>query len=144
MPNARVQISGFKEMHDALGELKKSTERALLKRVATKALQPFVERARMLAPVDTGYLRDSILVGTKLTRDAKRRAKKDPAQGVRVFAGTAARNGVPREFGTAKIPAHPFMRPAWAATKDIVLNNVERELRAGIEKTAARAAKRRK
>lgn len=143
VPSTTVQLTGFKELHDALGQFKKSTERALLKRVATKALQPFAERARSLAPVDTGYLRDSIVVGTNLTRNAKRAAKKDPVEGVQVFAGTADRNAAPREFGTHDRPAHPFMRPAWEATKDGILDSVAADLRTEIEKTAARAAKRR-
>lgn len=137
-----TKVTGLKELHDALGELKKTTERALLRRVATKNLEPFVERAKQLVPVDEGKLRDSIVIGTSLNRGARAEARKDPVQGVRVFAGTSNRNAVPREFGSVRSPAQPFARPAWDGTKDQMLDGVTRDLDAEIKKTAARAAKR--
>lgn len=137
-----VKITGLRELHGALGELKKTTERALLRRVATKALEPFVERAKQLVPVAEGDLRDSIVIGTNLNRGARREAKRDPVQGVRVFAGTSNRNAVPREFGSQRSAGRPFMRPAWETTKDRMLADVQADLMAEIEKTAARAAKR--
>lgn len=135
-----VRLEGFRELSDALGELKKGTERSVLRRVSTKALEPFVERAKELAPVDDGDLRASIVIGNKLTDRAKRADKKHPRAGVRVFAGTANRNGVPREFG-GKDPAQPFMRPAWESTKDAMLETVKADLRTEIDKAAARAAR---
>ncbi|MEO6153401.1 MAG: HK97-gp10 family putative phage morphogenesis protein [Croceibacterium sp.] len=137
-----IKLTGFKELHDSLGNLKKTTERALLRRVAVKALEPIAERARQLVPVDKGNLRDSIVVGTNINSGARRAARKDPVQGVRVFCGTANRNAVPGEFGSARSPAQPFMRPAWDGGKDRVLESVQRDLKTEIEKAAARAAKR--
>ena len=137
-----VTVSGFRELHDALGQLPKATERALLRRIGTKALAPFVAEAKRLAPVDDGQLRDSIAAGTKLNSRARRKAKEDPPEGVRVFAGTSNRNGVPREFGTSRSRAEPFMRPAWDRTRSEVLDGVTRDLATEIDKTAKRLAKR--
>ncbi len=136
-----MKISGFRELSDALGELKKSTERSVLRRTAVKALQPFVDRAKQLVPVHEGYLRDSIVIGTQLSKRAKAADRVEPRSGVRVFAGTANRNAVPREFGSIRSPAHPYARPAWDATKDGILDQVKTDLAADIEKTAARAAR---
>ena len=140
-----VKVEGVEALHDALGEFTKSTERTLLRRIAVKALGPVVEHAKRLAPVDDGDLRDSIRVGSKLTRRAKSAAKGDPREGVRVFAGTTNRNGVPREFGSVRSPAEPFMRPAWDSGKRQVLADVTDQLAGEIERTrkrvAARAAK---
>lgn len=141
MAGGSMKLDGFKELHDTLGQFKKGTERAILRRTATKALAPFVERAKQLAPVDDGHLRDSIVIGNSLTKNARREAKRDPVQGVRVFAGTSDRNGVPREYGTWRTQAQPFMRPAFDATKDQMLDIVKVELRADIEKTAKRVKK---
>lgn len=136
-----VRLEGARQLHDALGELKKPTERALLRRVAVKALEPVVERAKQLVPVDEGRLRDSIVIGTNLTSRAKRADKAQPKNGIRVFAGSASRNAVPREFGSVRSRPQPYMRPAWESEKERVLGEVENGLRDEIEKAAARAAR---
>jgi len=136
-----VSLSGWRELGDALGELKKSTERAVLRRTAVKALTPFVERAKQLVPVHEGHLRDSIVIGTTLNSSAKAVERAEPKGGVRVFAGTANRNGVPREFGSERSPAHPFMRPAWDQTSAGMLDQIRTDLSTDIEATAARAAR---
>lgn len=137
-----IELTGARELHDALGELTKATERTLLRRIATKALEPIVARAKELAPVDSGELRDSITIGTKLSKRARRAARADKADGVTVYAGSADRNAVPREFGTIRSRAEPFMRPAWDEGKHGALDYVRRNLGSEIEKTAARVARR--
>lgn len=137
----QFKVSGFRELSDALGEFKKSTERTVLRRVAIKALQPFVDTAKQFVPVDEGWLRNSIVIGSNLTRNAKSADRLQPKAGVRVFAGTANRNGVPREFGTWRTRPQPFMRPAWDATAPKILDQVQRDLAAEVDKTAARIAR---
>ena len=139
-----IKLEGVEGLHEALGEFKKSTERTILRRAAVKALTPVIERAKQLAPVDDGNLRDSLTVGGKLTGKLKAAAKADPPEGVRVFAGTANRNGVPREFGSVRSPPEPFLRPAWEAGKEGVLRDVQSELADAIERTRKRAAARAK
>jgi HK97 gp10 family phage protein len=143
MAKSDVKLTGFKELHAALGELPKATENGVLRRVATKALEPMAEDARRRAPVDDGTLRDSIHVGTKLSKGARAAARKDPVEGVRVFMGSSGRNAIPREFGSSRSPAHPYMRPAWDAGKDRLLDDVMTGLATEIDKTATRLAKRR-
>ncbi|GGO90817.1 HK97-gp10 family putative phage morphogenesis protein [Stakelama pacifica] len=142
MAGDAVELSGFKELDAALAKFSKSTERALLRRVATRALEPFVTEAKRLAPVASGNLRDSITIGTKLTGNARREARRDPPDGVRVFAGTADREAVPNEFGTVRAPAQPFMRPAWDTTSNLVLARVMDDLADEIDRTAQRVAAR--
>ena len=137
-----IKLSGFKGLHDALGELPKSTERALLRRVAKNALEIFHDDARSHAPVETGGLVDSIIIGSRLTKGARKQDRKDPRHGVRLFCGTSHPAAVPQEFGTVKMAAHPFMRPAWESTKHAMLDRVGDQLKIEIEKTAKRAAKR--
>lgn len=140
MPDGfKITLEGARELEAALGEFAKGTERGIMRRVAIKALEPTIERARELVPVHEGNLRDSLTVGTKLTKRARAAAKRDPVEGVRVFAGTANRNGVPREFGTARTKPEPFMRPAWDSTRFQVLDNVMTGLSVEIEKSRKRA-----
>lgn len=137
-----VKLEGFRELHDALGQLPKATERAVLRRIATKALEPMRDQARQLVPVDEGNLRDSITIGTKLNRNARKAARADPVDGVRVFMGTSNRNGVPREYGSWRTAAQPFMRPAWHTGKRAALAFIMTELGGEIARTATRLAKR--
>lgn len=48
---------------------------------------------------------------------------------------------IAQEFGTRKMEARPYMRPAWDRDKAGLLDRVKRELWAEISKTVARAAK---
>ncbi len=67
---ARVAISGFAEVAQALEQLKLATGRAVLRRAGLKAMAPTAELARSLAPKDTGELAGSIAVGTAIRNDA--------------------------------------------------------------------------
>ena len=65
------------------------------------------DRARQKVPVLSGKLRDSIRVT---------RLKGDPKQNIRVYAGSRQKGGAfyahMVEYGTVKMPAKPFLRPA--------------------------------
>lgn len=136
-------ITGFKELDKALAEMPKATERSVLRRVAKKALEPMLERAKQLAPVDEGTLRDSLVIGSRLTGRARKADKQEPREGVRLFMGTANRNGVPREFGTVRSVATPFMRPTWDSMNRKALDVILSDLGEEVEKAAQRAARKR-
>lgn len=70
---ATFELSGFKELESALGELIKTTSSAtgkgVLRRALISAAQPMADRARELAPKgETGSLRQSIIVSARSTR----------------------------------------------------------------------------
>jgi HK97 gp10 family phage protein len=100
----KVSVEGLKELDEALGQLTKATARNVLRRVLKKAGQPIADAARGKVPVDTGKLRDSIIVGTKL---AKSTAAK---------AGDAAYSATMRAGGT-KQEAQSALRVAAKAAK---------------------------
>ena len=60
-----IHVSGFKELGQALDEMKKTTAKGVMHRVLKKAAIPVVEAASALAPRDTGELADSIIVSTR-------------------------------------------------------------------------------
>lgn len=144
-----VQVDGLKELDEALGQLKKSTAKGVLRRVGLKALSPVAAVAKNLAPVDEGALRESIGVGTKLTRRQAKlhknaiRSGASDASFVEVFVGAG---GLPqatlREFGGDGHPPDPYMRPAWEQNKHAVLETIKTDLWSEIQKTAQRAARR--
>lgn len=144
MANDTIKLEGFKELHRNLGNLTKATERGVLRRVATQALEPVVELAKQLVPVDQGRLRDSIIIANSLSQRARRNERDEPKGGVKVYAGTNSRTAVVTEYGSWKQPPRPYMRPAWDSQKNKVLKFVGYELGAEIEKAAARAARRKR
>ncbi len=140
-----VKVDGLRELDAALGQLPKATAKAVLRRVAVKALQPFDRRWRQIAEAHklTGSYVTSGGVGTKLTkRQARLNRKRDDKSFAEVFAGPNDPSAVPGEFGTHDQRARPSVRPAWDAEKDGALTSVKGQLGAAIEKAAARLAKR--
>lgn len=138
-----VKVDGLREVKAALRELPKATGKNVLRRVLIRRAEPVAERARQLAPVDTGQLRDSIVVSTKLGKRQRRGHSKQDRDDVDVFVGPgpAGFYGWMQEFGTARVAARPFMRPAWDAEKAGVLSGIADDLRKEIEKAAARLAR---
>ena len=144
----KVKVEGLRELDDAIGQLKKATARALLRRVLKQAVVPFVNMAQSMAPVLTGGLKLSIGASTKLSRSQKRGLAKAVRQGTRarsfaeLHAGPAAsQQGHLQEFGTEHHPAQPYMRPAWDATRQTILNSIKALTGAEIKRTADRAAR---
>jgi HK97 gp10 family phage protein len=164
----KVKLEGFKEMDEALGELTKAAARGVLKRTATKALQPVAWMAKSLVPVDQGHLQKSIIVSDKVSgkkQNAGTRAYADvmasggsasSAQAALRAANRAAKTGglsvtmyagpgqhpqaIFQEFGTFKEPPQPFLRPAWDGSKGGVFATVKADLTIEIAKAAKRAA----
>lgn len=114
-----VKTSGFKELEQAMLELPRSTAKGVARRAAKKALQPMADRAAELAPDDpkTGDndLNRSIEVATKTTS----RAQKEGRDEVKAFMGPNPKKihrysaAIVNEFGSHKMQAQPYMRPAW-------------------------------
>jgi HK97 gp10 family phage protein len=173
MSGFKVSISGLQELDKALGELPKATARNVLKRTLIKAGEPIAERARQLVPVNTGHLRDSIIVSSRIKnkvgsseyssamraglgkraavaalRTARREAK---GQGsfAETFIGPSRGKGVIAyahliEFGKFNAPAQPYMRPAWDSEKQRALDIIKSDLSDEIIKAARRVGRSKK
>lgn len=137
-----VKVEGLAELHTALRQLPDATAKNVLRRVGRQVLEPIAEAARRAAPVDEGELRASITVGTKLSSRQRRQHRKENPNDVDVFAGAGPiKHAHLVEFGTSDTPAQPFMRPAWDANKDDMLDNYKGLLWIEIDKAANRLAK---
>lgn len=138
----KIQTAGFDQ---ALGQLKESTAKNVLRRTGRKALEPFDQAWRDRAPHLTGALEESGGVGSNLTRSQRKEHERESF--VEVFAGPGPNpQGVQQEFGNLNHPPQPFMRPAWEATKEQVLqgviDNLGTEIMASAKRAAAKAARR--
>lgn len=136
-----VPVDGLRDLDQALGQLKESTAKGVLRRVGRKALEPFDEAWRINAPTLSHALQESGGVGSKLSRAQRAAVERDSF--VEVFAGPGpVPQAVQQEFGNENHPPQPFVRPAWDATKDEALEIVKAELGGEIQRTADRAARR--
>jgi HK97 gp10 family phage protein len=97
-------------LRDALADIRRELERGL------RSLgEDAVSVARHRAPVLTGELRSSIAADTS----------SGPGE-IAVEAGTDDPTGIYQEFGTSRMPPHPFMRPAFAEALNQFLARVRR------------------
>lgn len=143
--NVSAKVDWLIGSDKALAEVgTKATQKNILVRTLKKAAKPIDDTASNMAPIDTGKLQISVITGTQLTRRQKSSAYKAGKLGVaEVHVGTAMSRGLFQEFGTYKMPASPFMRPAWDARRDEAQSIIATELWVEIKKAADRAARKR-
>lgn len=136
----KFKVEGFKEFDKALKDLSAATAKNIARRVLKKAGQPIAADAARRAPEDWGTLKDSVMVGTRLSKRQKSKARKLPKSAVEVYVGPGAlAQATATEFGTADQRPQPFMRPAWDAGKRPALDSITVDMRAEIAKSIARA-----
>lgn len=73
--------------------------------------------AKRSAPVDTGFLRNSIYVRTEDSSDARAQGgdlfpELPAAEHNAAYIAVGAQYGIFQEFGTSHMPAHPYLVPA--------------------------------
>lgn len=93
---SRIVVEGESVLTGKLRGLKVNVERTQIYR-HNKAMQPAFDLARRLVPVDTGYLKSTI------------RTEADAEEG-RLIADADYAGYV--EFGTSRMAAQPYLRPA--------------------------------
>ncbi|WP_075216082.1 HK97-gp10 family putative phage morphogenesis protein [Mongoliimonas terrestris] len=140
MARVKVKVEGLRELERALKDLPKATGKNVLRRVLTEGGEPIARAARGKAPVEVGYLREGIDVGTKLTR--RQRGLHNRESPVEVFVGASGDPAAHiQEFGNEDNPPQPFMRPAWDSQKMKALDLISVRLGVEIDKAAARLAR---
>ncbi|TZG23889.1 HK97-gp10 family putative phage morphogenesis protein [Sphingomonas montanisoli] len=138
--NFSLRTTGLRELDAALGKLPKAVGKRVTRDALIEAGEVTAQAARALAPVDKGYLRESITVGSKLSRSQRKAL--ETRSSVEVYVGPGPHpQGIMQEFGTFKEPAQPFMRPAWDATGEQVLGRTGVILSDAVMKAAARHAR---
>ncbi|ABR74603.1 hypothetical protein CBG46_09920 [Actinobacillus succinogenes] len=154
MDGITVRVDGLKELQKAMQSLGRKTSN----RIAVKAMRRggaiVRDKARTLAPVlkesvphrKAGTLRKSIQSRTKVGRNGRTNTyiwvKGLSTKQVLKFKGKSGRSGAynPRdpfywrflEFGTSKMPARPFMRPAFQQSKEQAAQAIINTLQQGI------------
>lgn len=142
MAKTTVKVEGLRELDRALGELPKSTAKAVTRQVLKDAGEPIARAARQAAPRDEMHLYESIDVSTRLSRRQRGlHLDENKPTFQEMFVGTNNPAGVQQEFGNHRHGAQPFMRPAWDANKISTVKLISDGLWVSIEKAAKRLAK---
>lgn len=147
---AAFDFDGFQEIDNALSTLPNVTRKAVVRRALIKQLQPVADMANALWPGadDSAFAVSPKLKSTQGFPDVAQSA-------VTLFVGStsSAPHAHLREWGTAPryhksgkyvgaVAPMPSLTPAWDANKDKVLQGLADALRAELEATLARRAKR--
>jgi len=128
MSDAKVTITGLKELEQKLRDETKKVAKRTLRRAAKDAADIWENAISERAPALTGFLRSQI------TMSSKAQGGDEGFLQVMVGPSKKAYYGIFQEFGTRFMKAQPFMRPAFEQTKDEVLDafvtNLKYELNA--------------
>jgi HK97 gp10 family phage protein len=155
-----VHVSGLKELNDALKELPERIARNALSAGVYAAAKVVRDEAKVLAPYYTGSveqghpppgtLKRSIIMKHIAEKSSKyqqtyyvvvRHGKKYQKQGKKGTLSQDAFYWRWVEFGTAKMAAKPFMRPAFEAKKQAALQALQDKLAIRIAEEAGKLAK---
>jgi HK97 gp10 family phage protein len=133
MPESRTE--GFDEFESLLVQMGedfgyRETTRNVLTKSAKAAMEAVVLPAKQLARADTGKMRESIRVDSRIPNDRDKKSayyrQGDAVVGVVSVRQSSVSLG--EEFGTAKKAAHPFLRPAFESNQQVVLRRLESAL----------------
>lgn len=144
MARKDFDVVGFQELDRALKQLPKNIEQKVLRNIAGAGVRALAKQTKANAPVETGKLRKNIT--TKTTR-----AKMGKATGYVVIRtqGKAAdaKNAFYWrfvEFGTSKMSARPFIRPALDQASGRALDQARKAGIRGVEREATKLGRRAK
>lgn len=155
-----VKVEGLSQIHKALSEF----GRKVSNKIAVKAMREggkiVREQARQNAPIlsqstphrRAGTLKKAIKSSTKVLKNGKIgtviRVKTLTTKQIETFKVRSGKKGAlnPKdpyywrfiEFGTSKMPAKPFLRPAFEQSKEKAVTEIIKTLKDGIESEAGK------
>ena len=141
MPSAMsVEVTGLKELAEKLAQMGPRLERNGLRAAVSAGAEVIRKEARARAPVATGTLRRAFY--KKQIREQSGQKQQTFFVGVRSGKRYAPKGQDAyywrfQEFGTAKMPARPFLRPAFESKKNEAVEAMKKKLRDRIEQLAA-------
>ena len=153
----------IREMQNDFGE---KDQKKILSKAMRVAMKPVLEKAKSLVHQDTGALRASLriearkptahdkksiyvsptdtVIGTVTTGSGKQLAKKtfkNVRTGKKQKSIPSDARGIANEFGTAKMAAKPYLRPALETSSSQLLDSLTMSLRTAILKYKAKQPK---
>lgn len=138
-------FDGFENLLKQMGEEfgYRETTRNVLTPAAKVAMEPVLEAAKALARTDTGRMKASLKVESRIPNNRDKQSayvqQGDAVIGIVSVRQSAA--SLSEEFGTAKKQGHPFLRPALEATQQQVLRRLSSLLAFRLEQYRAKKTK---
>jgi len=129
-----LNIEGAKELERKLLSFEPKLGRKIIRQALRNAAKPILNAAKANVPVDTGDLKKSLKV--KAMRKRRHSYGVMIATSVGWFAGNEF-YGAFLEFGTSKMAARPFVRPAFDTEKENAEKIIKNDLQHGIEVVGA-------
>lgn len=111
-----TEIKGLESLLKKLNSLGEDVNDAVYNGI-DKTVKAITRDAKILAPVDTGTLRNSI--------------SDEIEKGENVITGVSGTNieyAVYQELGTSKMVAHPYLTPSYQANKLSLVPNIQEEM----------------
>lgn len=167
MGSVKMSFTGFAEFEEVMKDMRNDFDEKDQKRILTNAvrsaMKPVLGKAQALVPVDTGALRASlriearkptrkdrksiyvsptdVAIATVTTAPGKVLAKKrfiNQRTGKKQVGIASDARAIANEFGTGKMSAKPFMRPALESSTGVVVSDLADQLRTAITKYKSR------
>lgn len=122
-----TKIEGLEQLISKLNSLPDKLEKKVVRTAVRKGAILIRNKAREKAPIGTGTLKKSIKIRSNRAGNGvvsfKIGPTNDKKKGTDIFYGRF------QEFGTSKMPAHPYMRPAYDESESEVLDAVINEIK---------------
>jgi HK97 gp10 family phage protein len=157
IPNNRtIKLEGFAEFEEQLKAMAQgfradTLARRTLALAARDAMQPVEAAAKAMAAYDENntdkiHMRDTIRIDSRIPneRDKKSNFVNETDAVIAVVSVKRSAVSLANEFGTAKMPARPFLRPALDSNVDAVLGILKTRLATVIPEYALKLSRRRK
>lgn len=119
--NLTVHVSGFEEINEAMRKLEERASGSALRNAASAGAEVIRAEAEARAPRDTGALAEGVTEQPKRLQIG--RAQIDVGPGRDEWYGKLL------EKGTSKMPAKPWLRPAFVAKREEAVAKVREVLR---------------
>jgi len=143
----KFRASSVMDFERNINKLASDVEKQAMREAVRKASTPMLQDTRAKAPVRTGALKESLAVKVKTYKRGNNATVMAIIGPDSKFVGangdTPAKYAHLVEFGTEHSAAHPFLRPAFDATKDESQRVYAASLKPAIQRIAARVNKRR-
>ena len=134
------KITGAKELEEKLNSLPPKFARKAIRDSLRPAVEIWRQEMRALAHKATGWMADQIIIRVSAHGNDEGRAtvtlsgKQNPSRHARHVPG-AINEALWNEFGTRKMAARPFIRPAFESKADSVLEMLISKLKEALQVT---------